>query len=558
MATGLLNQTGASEELTRARLLEVLGRAASFQKDDVHLGYAEERMQIAARIYRAHEQWTWLSTLMTPLAMWVQVPRGAFDEAVRCLDEALALVPHHRMNRGVIHTFRAEVLDCIGRTDEAADSLLEAEQIAAAAPDARLRAYIEWDYARAASQRGDAAATVAAIQAVEALATEWFDQSGCMFLADAAEFLDRVGLVAEARGYLDRALAHQMRDEPALGRVEAGILARSGDPDDAERRLVAWLAAPWFEPRDEWRVCLLRAHAAARRGDANAIGLAVDAFALAAKLGYPLLPLIQERAIAEELLALAGGSDRFVSLNLDPEPFPIVISMLGRFEVTRGGRLLDVPAGQGRQLLKLIATAGGNLPAEQVIDELWPDIDVEVAANRLRTVLNRLRESVGDVVLRDDRVLRLAPHVRTDIERFEESARRAAGLGTGRSREALGVARSALAAYRGDLLPDDPYELWATGPRERLRRHGLSLLDLCATTVAAVGDLDEAVRYLIRATELAPYEEERYLTIAHHLLRQGRRGAARSYVDRARSVLTELNLSPPAALLDLDRLVRRV
>ena len=65
LATSLLTQTGVGEELTRARLLEVLGRATSFQKDDVHLGYAEERMQIAARIYRAHEHWSWLSVVMT-------------------------------------------------------------------------------------------------------------------------------------------------------------------------------------------------------------------------------------------------------------------------------------------------------------------------------------------------------------------------------------------------------------------------------------------------------------------------------------------------------------
>jgi DNA-binding SARP family transcriptional activator len=126
------------------------------------------------------------------------------------------------------------------------------------------------------------------------------------------------------------------------------------------------------------------------------------------------------------------------------------------------------------------------------------------------------------------------------------------------SPQALSIARSALAAYRGDLLPDDPYEPWATMPRERLRRHALSLLDLASEAVAAVGDLDEAVRCLVRATELAPYEEERYLTIARHLLTQGRRGAARSHLVRAHAVLAELNLSPPAELLDLDRAARSV
>jgi len=113
-----------------------------------------------------------------------------------------------------------------------------------------------------------------------------------------------------------------------------------------------------------------------------------------------------------------------------------------------------------------------------------------------------------------------------------------------------------LAHYRGDLLPDDPYETWAEAARERLRRHALALLDLCAASAASAGDLDEAVRCLERAIEMAPDEEERYLGAARHLLTQGRRGAARAMAARARQVLSELGLSPPRSLLELEQRVR--
>lgn len=558
LATSLLTQTGAGEELTRARLLEVLGRAAAFQKDDVHLGYAEERLQIAARTFRAHEQWSWLSVVMMPLAMWVHVPRGAFDAALGCLNEALALVPRQPLQRGVILTFQAEVLDTVGRYDESADSLIQAQAIADTVHDVRLRAYIEWDRARSASQQGHRESTLAGIAAVERASSDWFDASGSLFLAEAANYLDRVGLTSQARDYLTRAQEQPWRDEPGLARAEAALLTRSGDPEAAEHALQSLLAAPWFEPGETWHVTLLQAWSATRRGDPDAARLAAEAFAQAARLGYPQLPLIHERVITEQLLAHAASNGRLTALDLDIGAFPIVVSMLGRFEVSQGGRPLDIPAGQGRQLLKLIGSAGGTMLADQVIEHLWPEIDPDVGANRLRTVLNRLRESVAELVIRDERALRLAPHVHTDARRFEQGARRAQALAAARSPEALSVARSALSIYRGDLLPDDAYEPWATMPRERLRRHALSLLDLCADEAASVGDLDEAVRCLVRATDIAPYEEERYLEAARHLLTQGRRGAARSYVDRARGVLEELNLSPPAALIDLDRLVRRV
>jgi DNA-binding SARP family transcriptional activator len=66
------------------------------------------------------------------------------------------------------------------------------------------------------------------------------------------------------------------------------------------------------------------------------------------------------------------------------------------------------------------------------------------------------------------------------------------------------------------------------------------------------------VRCLERAIEIAPDEEERYLAAARHLLTQGRRGAARGVLARARAVLAELGLSPPAAMLDLEQQARRV
>jgi DNA-binding SARP family transcriptional activator len=130
-------------------------------------------------------------------------------------------------------------------------------------------------------------------------------------------------------------------------------------------------------------------------------------------------------------------------------------------------------------------------------------------------------------------------------------------LSAGGSREAVSAARAALARYGGDLLPDDPYEPWAELPRLRLRNHALGLLDLCADWAAQADDLDEAVRCLERAIELAPDEEERYLNAARHLLTQGRRGAARRMVQRARSVVDNLGVQPPVLLVRLEEQLQR-
>lgn len=558
LARQVLAETEPSEELTRGRLLEALGQSAAWQRDDVHLAEAQDQMSTAAQIYRAHGQYSWLAQVTMALAVLVHTPRGEFADAVRCLDDALSQAAESRLRRGVILTFRAEILQEMGRYDEAYANVAEALAIADTADDPRIRAYAHWDLARAASMTGDADRVLAEIRAVEQDATDWFDQSGCMFLADAANYLDRVGLTELAEHYLHRAREHPEPDPPALLRSEAALLARSGDPLAAQRCIAELLAAPWFEPRDRWYATLLLACAAMRAGDPDAVDLTVDAFVQAARLGYPNLPILREPVLTDVLLGLAAGTPGMAALDIDAASLPVVVSMLGRFELTRGGRPLQLAGGQGEQLIKIVACAGGRIGADAATELLWPDSDPDIGANRLRTVLNRLRDAVGDVIVRDDRLLRLGPAVETDAARFEAQARQALALVSTAPARAVSVARGAIAGYRGDLLPDDPYESWTIAPRERLKRRAVALLDVCADRAAAGRDLDEAVRCLERAVDIVPDEEERYLLIARHLVTQGRRGAARAAVSRARAVLDDLGLLAPPALRELEEQVRRV
>jgi DNA-binding SARP family transcriptional activator len=279
-------------------------------------------------------------------------------------------------------------------------------------------------------------------------------------------------------------------------------------------------------------------------------------FEEAARLGYPNLPLVRERDITERLAALAAETGQPAARAIDAGSLPVVIALLGRFEVTRGGRPVALPSGQTRQLLKIVAVAGGRVQVDEAIEALWPGVDPEAGRNRLRTVLGRLREAAGDLVTREEESLILGDLVDSDIARFETEARNALAIGI-MTRAGVALARAAIVRYRGDLLPDDPYEPWVAGHRERLRRRALALLDLCARDAAAHQDLDEACRFLERAIELAPYEEDRHLRMVEHLLAQGRRGSAIRMLKRARAALDELGLAPTSALTDLEAAARR-
>jgi DNA-binding SARP family transcriptional activator len=162
----------------------------------------------------------------------------------------------------------------------------------------------------------------------------------------------------------------------------------------------------------------------------------------------------------------------------------------------------------------------------------------------LRDTLARLKARSGDIVIRQGSRLLLAP-AWIDATAFRAAADRALGSG-GRDGGALAVA--ALALWTGDLLPSDPYEAWATGPREQLRRRRLDLLDLVAAQAAERGSYDEARQALEQAIEADPYDDTRYVLAARHLLAVGRREPARRMLARAVAAMQELGLQPPAEL----------
>lgn len=549
-AAGLLRETGAGELATRARLLDVLGRCAAWRRDDASLERAERLLREAAALCRQLGQRSWESQVALPLGHGVHYARGRHEQALETLDRVLEQLPGRSRHRGVILAFYGDMLVDCGRFAEAEAIVEEARRLGALLGDRRVLAYAAWTAARLASQTFDAARTLEEVRAADAERGDWFDHStGVDFLADAADLLDRVGETAAALGYLERARARRDEAPLAVALAEAAVLARSGDPEEAERALARVEELPRLEPRERWRLPLLRASAALRRGDPAAGRLAAEAFDAAAALGKPFLPLVREPALAERLLALAAASGSAAAAALAGARSPLTARVLGGFEVREGGRPVPLPPGKPGQLVKLLCVSGGRLPLDAAIEELWPEVDPATGRRRLRNVLARVR-AVAELVERRGELLALAD-VEVDADLFETDARRVLDAG-----ERAHLAR-ALARYRGPLLPDDRYESWASAPRERLERLFLRLADVAAEAAAARGDVDEAVRLLERALELEPFDEARYLRAARLLLEQGRRGPALALLGRATRALGELGIPISPQHEELAAAIRR-
>lgn len=521
---------------------------------------AAEHLRTAALLCERLGERAWLAQTLTWLGYGVQYAEGdraAIDSLTRALH---ALDPGTRRH-ALTAVLAAEVLAGLGRDADAADLLAVARREGAALDDHRVLAHAAWQEAELAALAGERAWLVVSLELVERHRGDWFDHpTGILFLAQAADLCRRVGLLREASTYLDRACeragAEGVPDVPSQAR--GALAAVAGDPVEAERVLVAVLDSDELDARERWRVMLLRAAAARRCGDPIAADLAAEALDRAAALGLAELVPRKEPALVD-LLGLqpavvepgpASGeaSPADVAVAASPAP-PIEVTLLGGFAVARDGRAVT-PVGQPAALVKLVALAGGPLAVDVVLDDLWPDADVETARRRLRNLLNRLRDQSGEVVIRADGALSLPVGAVVDAAAFEQSASAALVAG---GDEVVVRANEALAWWGGELLPADRYDDRIEGRRQRLRRLWLAVVDLLVAHHEGQGDRVVALALVERAVEVSPYDEDRWVRAIGLAVELGRVEQAVRYVERALASLDELGVPPGPELSALAR-----
>jgi len=180
------------------------------------------------------------------------------------------------------------------------------------------------------------------------------------------------------------------------------------------------------------------------------------------------------------------------------------VRLLGGFCVERAGAGRAVSDWQRRSaktLTKLLAVQPGHaVHREQVIDVLWSGVDAESALNSFGKALHAARRALEPELprRRDSAYLRLADamlvlnteHVVVDADQFE---RLAEGALRGGDVEAY---QAALAAYGGELLPEDRYESWCAERRGVLAELRVRLLLGMAEVLERRGACNEAAERL--------------------------------------------------------------
>lgn len=543
----LLAEMPTEEAETRARALLAIGVSYGVRSSPESLAAADRCFTEASGLFRMLGEARWESEALGRLAHMVNYHGGRPQVAAEQQAQSIALLPAGSRDWAIALTYYSDILDHLGRSVEAEAAARDAWEQGRRLGDAITIAYGAWALAIVRAHVGDLAGTRRWLAEVERNPGNWLTEvSGQEFLAFGADLLGGLGDQDGAYAYRER-VAARVGDggtQELLDVLDGRLEAMYGDPLRAIEIFDRLDGQPYATIRSKWVRVLFRALAAKRLGEMHEATRQIErALELVEQIGVPDIAQRHEPVVVAMLADVwPGGAEEAANAQLR-------VVLLGSFAVLRGVELATPSPGNPATLVKLLALRG-VLTSEQAIDALWPDADLATGRSRLRNLLNRLRGQSGELIVRNGEALELARGVTTDVAQFESRVSAAFDAGAA---ERAGLARLALGAYAGDLLPGDAYEDWAAGPRERLRRRYLSLVDVVAEDSFSRGDVDEGMRLLDLGIEREPLEERRYLVATRALMADGRRTAAREMVQRAAHALQELGIGLCDELTEIGR-----
>lgn len=314
-----------------------------------------------------------------------------------------------------------------------------------------------------------------------------------------------------------------------LGRRVAGQPAEAAA---AFRCAVAWadrVGAPGFGARARINLASVL-----EPDDPERTVLAGEGRAVAARLG---LVAVEAQALA--LVGSADGKDQHHSADIgsDRSSGSAAVSRvrtLGRFEVVGVGRAEPSrwSSRKARDALKiLICRRGGAISREELIDALWPDVDLASGRTRLSVVLSLLRSALdpdrrfGSDPLRADRQsVALDLHlVSVDVEALLSRADHALGLSLGAEPDAVELEAALELAEAGTFLAEDPYADFAAPLRRVVERTHRDLVHTLARCHGADENHTAAVYWAHRLVELDPADADSHDRLVALLQVEGRR-----------------------------------
>jgi predicted ATPase/DNA-binding SARP family transcriptional activator/Tfp pilus assembly protein PilF len=206
---------------------------------------------------------------------------------------------------------------------------------------------------------------------------------------------------------------------------------------------------------------------------------------------------------------------------------------------------------------------GKAIPREELIDQLWPDVDFDHGRQNLRQALSSLRRqleppdvSAGSIIWANHHHIQLNPAaVTTDVAEYQAAIK--AAEQSNDLPQKIEYLTHAINLYGGELLPGF-YADWILIERERLAATYVLLLRGLVAGLRCQGEPERAVEYALRAVSVEPLREELYQDLMELYAETGRPHQALQAYKRMKALLKrELGVVPSEATEQLARQLKK-
>jgi DNA-binding SARP family transcriptional activator/predicted negative regulator of RcsB-dependent stress response len=244
----------------------------------------------------------------------------------------------------------------------------------------------------------------------------------------------------------------------------------------------------------------------------------------------------------------------------------VELRLAGTFRVTRDGTELtegEIGSRKSRTLLKLLAVERpAAVPADRIVDVLWPAGRPTAPEQNVATLVSRLRAVLGADLIQGGRSgYRLAdgPGVMVDLDAAARFCDQAEGKVATAAAVALAAAERGHALLAsGTAISDEPYASWADPAREQVRELLRRLRLIAAEAAIATGDPRLAAGYAAAAMAADPLDEAAHRWYMSASAAAGEQAKAlAAYASLRRRLSEELGVDPAPQTRDLHLAILR-
>jgi DNA-binding SARP family transcriptional activator len=274
--------------------------------------------------------------------------------------------------------------------------------------------------------------------------------------------------------------------------------------------------------------------------------------------------LLREAATRGEAIALPPATVRFwlatYAATVAASPAMVVnIRCFGGFRMEVGGRVVDLSTvrPRARSALRLLAMQAGRFVHREVlIEALWSDLAPAAATRNLQVTISALRGLIepysgrgkAQLLVRsgDAYGITLPPGGYADTSAFTDAVHRWQQMRrTGSFASEVDAMRTALAAYNGELLPEEGPADWAVEARDHFLHLATRVARELATAELTQGNVTEAVRAAEQCIALDPHDDEAWQVLLRAYARSATPARAADARRRYADMLAGLGVTEP-------------